>query len=442
MATNILISGGHILDPGQGIDKVADLLISKGKIVWIGNKGTAPGQSDSKTIDAAGLIVCPGFIDLHCHLREPGFEDKETISTGTKAAARGGFTAVCCMPNTNPPLDSRASIDYVKQVAEAEGIVQVLPIGCITKARQGKEMSEMNELAEAGVIGFSDDGDSVAISRIMSLAMDYSRSLGLPIIDHCEDKGLSDGGFMNDGWVSARLGLKGIPKAAEEVIVARDIALAQMTDARIHMAHASTEGSVELIRRAKEKGIKVTAEVTPHHLTLTEERVMGSQLKKNERLKYDTNAKVNPPLRTKEDIAALIQGLKDGTIDAIATDHAPHTLEDKMCEFGLAAFGISGLETAFACLMSLVHDGRLDLKTLISKLTVEPAGIIGTRYGELGTLRSGCRADVTIFDPNREWIVDSRSFFSKGKNTPFNGYPFKGQVIMTIVAGQIVYKSE
>lgn len=442
MATNILISGGHILDPGQGIDKVADLLISKGKIVWIGNKGTAPGQSDSKTIDAAGLIVCPGFIDLHCHLREPGFEDKETISTGTKAAARGGFTAVCCMPNTNPPLDSRASIDYVKQVAEAEGIVQVLPIGCITKARQGKEMSEMNELAEAGVIGFSDDGDSVAISRIMSLAMDYSRSLGLPIIDHCEDKGLSDGGFMNDGWVSARLGLKGIPKAAEEVIVARDIALAQMTDARIHMAHASTEGSVELIRRAKEKGIKITAEVTPHHLTLTEERVMGSQLKKNERLKYDTNAKVNPPLRTKEDIAALIQGLKDGTIDAIATDHAPHTLEDKMCEFGLAAFGISGLETAFACLMSLVHDGRLDLKTLISKLTVEPAGIIGTRYGELGTLRSGCRADVTIFDPNREWIVDSRSFVSKGKNTPFNGYLFKGQVIMTIVAGQIVYKSE
>jgi len=442
MATNILISGGHILDPGQGIDKVADLLISKGKIAWIGDKGTAPGQSDSKTIDAAGLVVCPGFIDLHCHLREPGFEDKENISTGTRAAARGGFTTVCCMPNTNPSLDSRASIDYVKKVAEAQGIVQVLPIGCITKARQGKEITEMNELAEAGVIGFSDDGDSVASSRVMSLAMDYSRSLGLPIIDHCEDKELSDGGFMNDGWVSTRLGLKGIPKAAEEVIVARDIALAQMTGARIHIAHASTEGSVELIRRAKEKGVKVTAEVTPHHLTLTEERVMGSQLKKNERLTYDTNAKVNPPLRTKEDITALIQGLKDGTIDAIATDHAPHTLEDKMCEFGLAAFGISGLETAFACLMSLVHGGRLDLKTIISKLTFEPAGIIGTKYGELGALRSGCRADVMILDPNREWIVDSRSFASKGKNTPFNGYTFKGQVIMTIVAGQIVYKSE
>ncbi len=442
MSPTLLISGGRVLDPGQGIDKVVDLLIAKGKIAWIGDKGTAPNHPDLKTIDARGLVVCPGFVDLHCHLREPGFEDKETISTGTKAAAKGGFTTVCCMPNTNPPLDSQASIDYVKKTAETVGVVQVLPIGCITKARQGKELTEMNELAEAGVIGFSDDGDPVASSRIMSLAMDYSQSLGLPIIDHCEDKELSDGGFMNDGWVSARLGLKGMPEAAEEIVVARDIALAQMTGARLHIAHVSTEGSVGLIRRAKEKGIKVTAEVTPHHLTLTEERVMGSQLEKSNRLTYDTNAKVNPPLRTREDIAALLKGLKDGTIDAIATDHAPHTLADKMCEFGLAAFGISGLETAFACLMSLVYSGQLDLKTLISKLTTEPARIIGTRYGELGTLKPGCRADVTIFDPNKEWIVDSRSFASKGKNTPFDGYHFKGRVRMTVVAGQIVYKSE
>jgi dihydroorotase len=276
----------------------------------------------------------------------------------------------------------------------------------------------------------------------MSLAMDYSQALGLPIIDHCEDKELSDGGFMNDGWVSARLGLKGMPKAAEDIVVARDIALAQMTGARLHVAHVSTEGSVELIRRAKEKGIKVTAEVTPHHLTLTEERVMGSQLEKNNQMAYDTNAKVNPPLRTREDITALIKGLKDGTIDAIATDHAPHTPVDKICEFGLAAFGISGFETAFACLMSLVHSGQLDLKTMISKLTFEPARVIGTRYGELGTLKTGCRADVTIFDPNKEWIVDSRDFASKGKNTPFDGYHFKGRVRMTVVAGQIVYKSE
>ena len=442
MAGTLLISGGRILDPGQGIDKVADVLVAKGKVTWIGDKGTAPVTADFKTIDAKGLIVCPGFIDLHCHLRDPGFEDKETIKTGTKAAAKGGFTTICCMPNTNPPLDSQSTIDYVKETAEAVGIVQVLPIGCITKGRQGKELTEMNELAESGVIGFSDDGDPVASSRIMSLAMDYGRTLGLPIIDHCEDPQLSDGGFMNDGWVSARLGLKGMPKAAEEILVARDIALAQMTGARLHIAHVSTAGSVELIRRAKEAGAFVTAEVTPHHLILTEERVMGSQLRKNERLAYDTNAKVNPPLRTKEDGAALIKGLKDGTIDAIATDHAPHTLADKMCEFGLAAFGISGLETAFACLMGLVHEGRLDLKTLISKLTVEPARIIGIKYAELGVLKPGCRADITIFDPNIEWVVDSSSFASKGKNTPFDGYHFKGKVRTTVVAGQVVYKSE
>jgi len=442
MPPNMLINGGHILDPSQEIDRVADLLITKGKIAWLGDKGKAPSQPDLTTIDATGLVVCPGFVDLHCHLREPGFEDKETIATGTKAAAKGGFTTVCCMPNTNPPLDTQASIDYVKKTAEIEGTVQVLPIGCITKGRQGKELTEMSELAKVGVVGFSDDGDTVASSRIMSLAMDYSHALGLPIIDHCEDKELSDGGSMNDGWVSARLGLKGMPKAAEEIIVARDLALAHLTGAKLHVAHVSTEGSVELIRRAKEKGISVTAEVTPHHLTLTEERIMGSQLEKHNRLKYDTNAKVNPPLRTEEDIDALIKGLKDGTINVIATDHAPHTSVDKMCEFGLAAFGISGLETALACLIGLVHSGQLDLKTLISKLTFEPAIIIGTRYGELGTLKPGCRADVAIFNPNKEWTVDSRDFVSKGKNTPFDGCHFKGKIIATIVAGKVVYRDK
>jgi dihydroorotase len=325
-------------------------------------------------------------------------------------------------------------------MAEAEGMVHVLPIGCITKGRQGKELTEMSELAKLGVIGFSDDGDPVSSSRIMSLAMDYSQALGLPIIDHCEDKELSDGGFMNDGWVSARLGLKGIPKAAEEIMVARDLALAKLTSARLHITHVSTEGSVELIRQGKEQGITVTADVTPHHLTLTEERVMGTQLEKNKTLAYDTNAKVNPPLRTKEDMAALIKGLKDGTIDAIATDHAPHTLVDKMCEFGLASFGISGLETALACLMSLVHDKQLDLNTLISKLTFEPARIIGSRYGELGTLKPGCRADVTLFDPDKEWIVNSQDFASKGKNTPFDSCHFKGRVMVTIASGKVAYK--
>ena len=442
MATSLLISGGRILDPSQGIDRVADLLISKGKIAWLGDKGTAPSHSDLKVIDAKGLVVCPGFIDLHCHLREPGFEDKETIATGTKAAAKGGFTTVCCMPNTNPPLDSQASIDYVKKTTEDVGIIQVMPIGCITKGRQGKELTEMNELAEAGVIGFSDDGEPVASSRIMSLAMDYSRALGLPLIDHCEDKELSNGGLMNDGWVSARLGLKGMPGAAEEIIVARDLSLAALTGARLHITHVSTAGSVELIRRAKERGVAVTAEVTPHHLTLTEERVMVSEPEKNERLAYDTNAKVNPPLRTEEDIAALIQGLKDGTIDVIATDHAPHTLADKICEFGLAAFGISGLETAFASLMDLIHENQLTLETLVSKLTIEPAKIIGSLYGELGTLKTGSRADVTIIDPQKEWVVDVRDFASKGINTPLNGCRVKGKVRVTIAAGQIVYKSE
>ena len=442
MVNPLLISGGHVLDPDQGTDKVSDVLIAKGKISWIGDKGKAPAHADAKVMDASGLVVCPGFIDLHCHLREPGYEDKETIKTGTDAAARGGFTSVCCMPNTNPPLDDRASIDYVKKVAAAIGTIQVLPIGCITKGRQGKELTEMFELADAGVIGFSDDGNPVSSSRIMSLAMDYSLALGLPIIDHCEDLQLSDGGFMNDGWVSARLGLKGMPAAAEEIMVARDISLAQLSGARIHIAHVSTAGSVELIRRAKEKGVLITAEVTPHHLTLTEDRVMGIAPKKNKMPAYDTNAKVNPPLRTEQDIIALIQGLKDGVIDAIATDHAPHTLADKTCEFGLAAFGISGLETAIACLMSLVREDQLSLKLLISKLTAEPARLIGTKHGELGTLKTGCRADLIIFDPDREWLVDSRDFASKGKNTPFDGYRFKGKVLTTIAGGQIVYKSD
>ena len=440
MSPSLLISGGHLIDPGQGIDKAADILVTKGNITWVGDKGTAPPQTDLITIDATGLIVCPGLIDLHCHLREPGFEDKETIASGTRAAARGGFTTICCMPNTNPPLDNQSTIDYIKRTAEAEGVVRVLPIGCITKKRQGKELTEMNELAKAGVIGFSDDGDPVASSRIMSLAMDYSKALGLPIIDHCEDKDLSDDGLMNEGWVSARLGLKGIPAAVEEIMIARDIALAQLTGAKLHVAHVSTAGSVELIRCAKEKGITVTAEVTPHHLILTEEQVMSRQSENNNQLTYDTNAKVNPPLRTKDDIASLIKGLNDGTIDIIATDHAPHTQVDKMCEFGLAAFGISGLETALGCLMKLVHDGKLDLVTLLSKLTLEPAKIIGTKYGEPGTLKPGCQADITLFDPNKEWVVNSRDFASKGKNTPFDGYPLKGKVMITIVAGNIVYQ--
>ena len=428
----LLIQGGRIIDPGQGLDGTGSLLITEGKISQLSMGRAIPPQPDYDLIQAQELVVCPGLIDLHCHLRQPGFEEKETIASGTRAAARGGFTTICCMPNTEPPLDNKANVDYVKATAASEGVVRVLPIGCISKGRKGEELAEMGELVKAGVIAFSDDGAPASNSNLMHRALEYSRSLDLPIIDHCEDRTLTEGGQMNEGKISTKLGLRGIPNTAEEVMVARDLALAQLTGGRLHIAHTTTEGSVELIRRAKEKGIRVTAEVTPHHLTLTEERVIG----------YDTNAKVNPPLRTERDIKALIGGLKDNTIDIIATDHAPHTEADKRCEFNLAPFGISGFETAFASLMSLVHRGELELATLIAKLTCEPARIMGNKYSGLGTLAIGAPADITLFDPTLEWVVDTKAFASKGKNTPLAGEKLKGKIMATIYGGKIVYKDK
>ena len=428
----LLIHGGHIIDPSQGVDGIGSLLITEGKISWLGRGEITPPQPDYDVLHARGLIVCPGFVDLHCHLRQPGFEEKETIATGTRAAARGGFTTICCMPNTNPPLDNQITVDYVKSIAATEGVVRVLPIGCISRARKGQGLAEMGELASAGVIGFSDDGEPAVNSRLMRQALDYSRDLNLPIIDHCEDTSLTEGGQVNEGTISSKLGLRGIPTVAEEIIVARDLALAELTGGWLHIAHVSTEGSVDLIRRAKEKGIRVTAEVTPHHLTLTEEKVIG----------YNTNAKVNPPLRTKQDIQALIQGLKENVIDIIATDHAPHTEADKICEFALAPSGISGFETALGSLMSLVDDGQLSLVTLISKLTSEPSRIIGNKYGKLGTLDIDAPADITIFNPDLEWIVDTKAFASKGKNTPLAGSRLKGKVMATISQGNLVSKDD
>ena len=432
MMKSLLIQGGRIVDPSQGIDEIGSLLVTEGKISWLGRGEMTPPQSDYDILLAPGLIVCPGFIDLHCHLREPGFEEKETIASGTQAAARGGFTTVCCMPNTNPPLDNRVTIEYVKSRAIAEGVVRVLPIGCVSKGRMGQELTEMAELASAGVVGYSDDGDPVRDSRLMHQALEHSCALGLPIIDHCEDRTLTAGGVINEGAVSKKLGLGGMPAAAEDTIVARDLALARLTGGRLHIAHVSTAGSVDLIRRAKEEGISVTAEVTPHHLTLTEEKVVDC----------GTNAKVNPPLRTGKDIQALIQGLKDDVIDIIATDHAPHTEADKTCAFDVAPFGISGLETALGSLMSLVHDGYLTLPTLTAKLTCEPARIIGDRFGKLGTLAIGAPADVTILDPDREWVVDPGAFVSKGKNTPLAGSVLKGKVMATIAQGKLVYQDD
>jgi dihydroorotase len=427
---NLLIKGGRLIDLSQGIDAVGDLFISEGKIAWLSTQQAGPLPDNYYVIEAMGMVVCPGFIDLHCHLRQPGFEEKETIATGIRAAAKGGFTTVCCMPNTKPPVDKAEVVEYVKSVAAKEGMVRVLPIGCITKGRQGSELADFGELSLSGVVAFSDDGSPVTDSSIMRRALEYSQTSGLPIIDHCEDLVFSQDGVMNEGSLATKLGLKAMPACAEESMVARDIRLARLAGGRLHIAHVSTAGSVKLIRGAKEEGLSITAEVTPHHLTLTEEAVVG----------YNTNAKVNPPLRTAEDIEALILGLKDGVLDAIATDHAPHTAKDKDCDFTTAAFGISGFETALGSLMGLVHRGKLDLVTLISKLTHEPASFL--RRSDLGTLKPGAVADVVIFDPNKEWVVNPEEFISKGKNTPLAGAVLKGRVMATLYGGEVVYKDK
>ena len=370
----ILVRGGRIVDPAQGLDQVTDLLVEDGTIAAI---HTQIAREDAQIIDAAGLVVCPGFIDLHCHLREPGFEYKETIATGTLAAARGGFTTVCAMPNTNPVMDTRATVEFVLNKARDEGVVRVLPIGAVTKGSSGAELAEMAELADAGAVGFSDDGHPVADANMMRQALSYSSSLGLPIINHCEVPELSADGVMNEGWTANRLGLRGIPNAAEEAMVARDIALVETVGGRLHLAHASTAGTVELVRRAKARGASVTCEVTPHHLTLTDEAVLGragghSAFEPLTETAYDTNAKVAPPLRSRGDVAAMVEGLRDGTVDFVATDHAPHGRTDKLCTFDEAANGISVLETALGSVMSLVHGGALTLPLAVERLTAAP----------------------------------------------------------------------
>ena len=427
---NLLIRGGRIIDPSQGIDAVGEVFISKGKIAWLSVQKAKPLPDNYQVIEARDMVVCPGFIDLHCHLRQPGFEEKETIATGTRAAAKGGFTTVCCMPNTKPPIDKAEVVEYVKNVAAKEGAVRVLVAGCITEGRKGGKLADFGELSASGAVAFSDDGSPVMDSAIMRSALEYSEEFGLSIIDHCEDLAFSQDGVMNEGLAATKLRLKGMPACAEESMVARDIRLARIAGGRLHIAHVSTAGSVDLIRSAKEDGIALTAEVTPHHLTLTEEAVVG----------YNTNAKVNPPLRTANDIEALITGVRDGVIDAIATDHAPHTAQDKNCDFNTAAFGISGFETALGSLMTLVHQGKLDLVTLISKLTWEPASIL--RRTDLGTFKSGSVADVVIFDPNKEWVVNPEEFVSKGKNTPLAGAVLKGRLLVAIFGGAVLYGNE
>ena len=437
MAANVLIKGGRIIDPSQSIDRISDLLVSDGIITKIKTSIDRPRNSD--VFNAEGKVVCPGFIDLHCHLREPGEEYKETIQTGTAAAAAGGFTTVCAMPNTVPTMDNQSVVEYVLKKAKETAQIRVLPIGSVTIGRKGKQLSEMSELAELGVIGFSDDGDPVEDPNIMRQALSYSAGLNLPIINHCEVPSLAKGTSMNEGWVSNRLGLKGMPNSAEEVMVARDLSLAELTGGRIHIAHASTVGTLNLMKAAKARGIKGTCEVTPHHLTLSEGLVMGPTedsfvpLSHNA---YDTNAKVNPPLRNQSDVSAMVEGLQNGTIDVIATDHAPHNEVDKTTTFQDAAFGISVLETAFGSLMTLVDNGHIDIATLIKKLTADPAKFLGMA---IGSLKKGSNADITVFDPSETWIVNSQTFLSKGKNTPIEGTLLKGKIKATFFKGRKIY---
>jgi dihydroorotase len=421
----ILIKNGRVVDPANNLDGVRDILIEGSKISAVSKK---IGEK-IKTIDARGRLVLPGLIDMHVHLREPGREDAETIETGTAAAVHGGFTGVACMPNTTPPIDNAGVVEFILSQAEERGYIRVYPVGAITRGLAGEELSDIGELFSAGIAAISDDGEPVKDGDLMRRALEYAKMFNLTVISHCEDKSLSSEGVMNEGFISTVLGLPGIPQVAEEAVVARDIMLAQLTQSKLHIAHVSTAGSVELIRRAKEKGISVSAETAPHYFTLTDEEVRS----------FSTNTRVNPPLRTSPDVEAIKQGLKDGTIDVIATDHAPHSIVEKEMEFSLAPPGIIGLETSFSLVMSeLVEGGVLTLGEAIAKMTVNPSSILGLGKG---TLSPGADADITIVEPDAEYTVDAEKFYSKSKNSPFIGRKLKGIVETVIVGGKPVLEN-
>jgi dihydroorotase len=423
----MLLRGGRLLDPSQRLDETGDLLLAGGTVARFG--GTIEAPADAEVIDCGGCIVAPGFIDVHCHLREPGREDVETIATGARAAAAGGFTAVCAMPNTEPVTDNQAAVGFIIRQAIRAGGSRVYPIGAISVGQKGESLAEFGEMVGAGAVAVSDDGRPVVSAHLMRTALEYAQAFGIPVIDHCEEPTLAHGGSMNEGVVSARLGLKGIPAEAEEIMVIRDILLARRTGGHVHLAHMSTRGSVELIRWGKERGIRVTAEVTPHHLTLTEAAVEG----------YDTHAKMNPPLRTQDDVDALRAAVRDGTIDLIATDHAPHHYDAKEREFADAPFGIVGLETALALVVTeLVGSGVIDFPTLVDRMSCTPARLFGLPGGSLS---AGRPADVTVFDPAAEWRVDPSTFLSKGRNTPYAGRALIGRAVRTIVGGQTVFRT-
>lgn len=465
--TPILLRGARVIDPARAMDGPGAIIIADGRILACGlasgvGAGALLGPDVAQALSRleaegrparlvdlpGGWVIAPGFVDLHAHLREPGFEAKETVLTGARAAARGGFTTICAMPNTNPVIDTRAVAEFVLRAA-SDAPARVRVIAAISKGEQGEELSEMGELAEAGAVAFSDDGRPVSSGKVMRHALEYAAPLGLPVVEHCQDEELVGAGVMHEGAAATRLGLKGWPAAGEVVMLARDLELARLTGARYHAAHLSVAGAVDLVRAAKREGLPVTAEVTPHHLLLTDDWVAGERTGPlAEALatlglgplpagpRYDTSAKVNPPLRPAADCDALLAGLLDGTIDAIATDHAPHTQVDKDCEFGEAAFGISGFETALAALLALVHTGKLPLATLIAALTVRPAHAWNL---DAGALAPGAPADLVIFDPAEEWTVDPARFASLGRNTPLAGVTLRGRVRQTWLGGRVVY---
>ena len=424
----LLIKNGHLIDPAAPENTGMDILIENGRVsAWIGRG--EPQPEGCEIFDAGGLLVAPGFIDLHVHLREPGQEHKETIATGAAAAVAGGWTSVCPMPNTNPVNDNAAITRYMIEQAEHAGLANVFPIGAITKSSDGTELAEMGEMKAAGAVAVSDDGRPVPNAGIMRRAMQYARDFDLPVIDHCEDKSLSSGGVMHEGRISLLLGLKGMPALAEEIDAVRDIILAKETGAHVHIAHVSTKGAIEAVRRAKNEGINVTCEVAPHHFTLTDKAVEG----------YDTNTKMAPPLRSEEHLEAVLEGIKDGTIDAIATDHAPHHADEKALEYDRAPFGITGLETGVGlALTGLVHKGVIGLERLVEMCSSAPARIF--RLEGRGTLKPGSFADITLIDPESKWTYNNAHSRSKSKNCPFDGWEFTGRAVAAIVSGKVVYK--
>jgi len=427
-ARPLLLRGGRVVDPSTGVDEVADVLLIDGLVEAIGRGLGAPDGADER--DVAGLVVCPGLIDLHVHLREPGYEHKETIATGVHAAVAGGFTAVCAMPNTDPPIDDPATVGFVRAAGERAGAARVYPTGAVSVGQNGERLAEIGEMVAAGAVAITDDGRPVSSAGLMRVALEYARTFDIPVASHCEDLALSAGGSMNEGAIATRMGLFGIPNAAEDVMIARDLLLAELTGGRIHIQHVTTRGGVRMIRDARERGIAVSAEGTPHHWTLTDEAVEG----------YHTNAKVNPPLRTEADRQAVLQGVVDGTLDVIATDHAPHHYDEKEQAFDDAPFGLVGLETALGlALTQLVHAGHMDMATLVERMSCAPARAFGLPGG---TLRRGAPADVTVFDPDSTWVVDPADFVSRSRNTPFAGRELRGRARLTVVGGRVVYTAE